>query len=79
MARKPRALARTAVQNQLCAGVDIGKADVKVCLRVPGPGTRRRNNRLRAQLLEYFPALQRAFDCSTSKAALILLSGETEL
>ena len=36
-------------------------------------------NRLRAQLLEYLPALQRAFDCSTSKAALILLSGETEL
>jgi transposase len=32
-------------------------------------------NRLRAQLLEYFPALERAFDYSTSKAALILLSG----
>jgi transposase len=32
-------------------------------------------NRLRAQLLEYFPALERAFDFSASKAALILLSG----
>jgi transposase len=32
-------------------------------------------NRLRAQLLEYFPALERAFDYSTSKAALIVLSG----
>jgi transposase len=32
-------------------------------------------NRLRAQLLEYFPALERAFDYSASKAALILLAG----
>ncbi|WP_422226630.1 IS110 family transposase [Mycobacterium sp.] len=32
-------------------------------------------NRLRAQLLEYFPALERAFDYSKNKAALILLSG----
>ena len=32
-------------------------------------------NRLRAQLLEYFPALERAFDYSTSKAALVLLTG----
>jgi transposase len=32
-------------------------------------------NRLRAGLLEYFPALERAFDYSHSKAALILLSG----
>ena len=32
-------------------------------------------NRLRAQLLEYFPALERAFDYSTSKAALILFTG----
>ena len=32
-------------------------------------------NRLRAQLLEYFPALERAFDYSTSRAALILLTG----
>jgi len=32
-------------------------------------------NRLRAQLLEYFPALERAFDYSNSKAALILLTG----
>lgn len=32
-------------------------------------------NRLRAQLLEYFPALERAFDYSTSKAALLLLTG----
>ncbi len=32
-------------------------------------------NRLRAQLLEYFPALERAFDLSTSKSALILLAG----
>ncbi len=32
-------------------------------------------NRLRAQLLEYFPALERAFDYNTSKAALTLLSG----
>ncbi len=31
-------------------------------------------NRLRAQLLEYFPALERAFDYSASKAALILLT-----
>jgi transposase len=30
------------VIHQRCAGIDIGKADVKVCLRVPGPGTRRR-------------------------------------
>jgi transposase len=32
-------------------------------------------NRLRAQLLDYFPALERAFDYSASKAALILLTG----
>jgi transposase len=32
-------------------------------------------NRLRAQLLEYFPALERAFNYSNSKAALILLTG----
>jgi transposase len=32
-------------------------------------------NRLRAQLLEYFPALERAFDYSKSRAALILLAG----
>ncbi|MFF4401508.1 IS110 family transposase [Streptomyces sp. NPDC001480] len=32
-------------------------------------------NRLRAQILEYFPALERAFDYSACKAALILLSG----
>ncbi|MFB7669766.1 IS110 family transposase [Kitasatospora sp. NPDC056138] len=32
-------------------------------------------NRLRAQLLEYFPALERAFDYSTSKSALVLLTG----
>jgi transposase len=32
-------------------------------------------NRLRAQLLEYFPALERAFEYSHSKAALILLTG----
>ncbi|MCX5613599.1 IS110 family transposase [Streptomyces sp. NBC_00047] len=31
-------------------------------------------NRLRAQMLEYFPALERAFDYKTSKAALILLT-----
>jgi transposase len=31
-------------------------------------------NRLRATLLEYFPALERAFDYSKSKAALTLLS-----
>ncbi|MFF2347535.1 IS110 family transposase [Pseudarthrobacter sp. NPDC058119] len=31
-------------------------------------------NRLQAQLLEYFPALERAFDYSRSKAALMLLS-----
>lgn len=31
-------------------------------------------NRLRAQLLEYFPALERSFDYSTSKAALVLLT-----
>jgi transposase len=32
-------------------------------------------NRLRAQMLEYFPALERAFDYSTSKTALVLLTG----
>lgn len=32
-------------------------------------------NRLRAQLLEYFPALERAFDYSATKAALLLLTG----
>ena len=32
-------------------------------------------NRLRAQLLEYFPALERAFDYSHRKGALILLTG----
>jgi transposase len=32
-------------------------------------------NRLRAPLLEYFPALERAFDYSNNKAALILLTG----
>ncbi|WP_405621545.1 hypothetical protein [Streptomyces sp. NBC_00076] len=32
-------------------------------------------NRLRSQMLEYFPALERAFDYSESKTALILLTG----
>lgn len=32
-------------------------------------------NRLRAQLLEYFPALERAFDLAHRRAALILLTG----
>src|ERR1700678_179241 len=32
-------------------------------------------NRLRATMLEYFPALERAFDYSKSQAALTLLSG----
>lgn len=32
-------------------------------------------NRLREQMLEYFPALERAFDYSTSKSALVLLTG----
>jgi len=32
-------------------------------------------NRLRAQLLEYFPALERAFDYSHRRGALILLTG----
>ncbi|EWM11304.1 IS110 family transposase [Kutzneria sp. 744] len=32
-------------------------------------------NRLRAQILECFPALERAFDYSRSKAALVLLTG----
>lgn len=32
-------------------------------------------NRLRAQMLDYFPALERAFDYSVSQAALILLTG----
>ncbi|MGW7003862.1 IS110 family transposase [Streptomyces sp. NPDC054933] len=32
-------------------------------------------NRLRAQMLEYFPALERAFDYKTSKASLVLLTG----
>lgn len=31
-------------------------------------------NRLKAQMLEYFPALERAFDYSRSKAALLLLT-----
>jgi transposase len=31
-------------------------------------------NRLRAQMLEYFPALERAFDYKASKAALVLLT-----
>lgn len=35
----------------------------------------RQINRLRAQLLEIFPALERAFDYSKSKAALVLLTG----
>ncbi|MFC9249506.1 IS110 family transposase [Streptomyces sp. NPDC057136] len=32
-------------------------------------------NRMRAQLLEYFPALERAFDYAASKGALVLLTG----
>ncbi|WP_406368164.1 IS110 family transposase [Streptomyces sp. NBC_01546] len=32
-------------------------------------------NRMRAQLLEYFPALERTFDYAASKSALILLTG----
>jgi transposase len=35
----------------------------------------RQINRLRARLLEIFPALERAFNYSTNKAALILLTG----
>jgi transposase len=30
------------VLHERCAGVDISKTDVKVCVRVPGPGKRRR-------------------------------------
>ncbi|MYS87739.1 hypothetical protein GTZ85_47945 [Streptomyces sp. SID5474] len=30
------------VVHERCAGIDFGKADVKVCVRVPGPGKRRR-------------------------------------
>jgi transposase len=30
------------VVHERCAGIDIGKADVKVCVRVPGPGKGRR-------------------------------------
>ncbi|MEU1303696.1 IS110 family transposase [Streptomyces shenzhenensis] len=30
------------VVHERCAGIDIGKADVKVCVRAPGPGKRRR-------------------------------------
>lgn len=41
---------------------------------IDAPGTRA-INRLRAQILEYFPARERAFDFSTSKTALILLTG----
>ncbi|MFE6946627.1 IS110 family RNA-guided transposase [Streptomyces chartreusis] len=29
------------VVHERCAGIDIGKADVKVCVRLPGPGKRR--------------------------------------
>ncbi|MEU8942629.1 IS110 family transposase [Streptomyces goshikiensis] len=32
-------------------------------------------NRLRGQMLEYFPALERAFDYSASKAALVVMTG----
>jgi transposase len=32
-------------------------------------------NRMRAQMLEYFPALERAFDYKTSKASLVLPTG----
>lgn len=45
-----------------------GRRTDLVCDRV------RAINRLRATLLEYFPALERAFDFSKSKAALTLLS-----
>lgn len=31
-------------------------------------------NRMRAQMLEYFPALERAFEYKTSKASLVLLT-----
>jgi transposase len=30
------------VVHERCAGIDVSKADVKVCIRVPGPGKRRR-------------------------------------
>ncbi|WP_331748027.1 IS110 family transposase (plasmid) [Streptomyces chartreusis] len=30
------------VVHERCAGIDVGKADVKVCVRLPGPGKRRR-------------------------------------
>lgn len=38
-------------------------------------GRTRAINRLRAQLLEYFPALERAFEYNASKSALVLLTG----
>ena len=57
-----------------------GDESARVCgfLR-PGAPTNLRTgvraiNRLQAQLLEYFPALERAFDYSRSKAALLLLT-----
>ncbi|MFC9078359.1 IS110 family transposase [Streptomyces sp. NPDC057062] len=55
--------------------------DIAVDLRIPtsrrldlAADRTRTINRLRAQMLEYFPALERAFDYKTSKAALVLLT-----
>lgn len=71
----------------LWAGIDAGKAHHH-CFVIDADGNRllsqrvpneaadrvRALNRLQARLLEYFPALERAFDYSRSKAALMLLS-----
>lgn len=69
--------ARMRTDLQPVRGVDQISVDLRmltarrtdlICDRV------RAINRLRATLLEYFPALERAFDYSKSKAALTLLS-----
>ncbi|WP_158778726.1 IS110 family transposase [Streptomyces cellulosae] len=41
----------------------------------PAADRTRAINRLRVQLLEFFPALERAFDYNASKGALVLLTG----
>ncbi len=41
------------VIHERCAGIDISKADVKVCIRTPGAGRRRRTE------VRTFPAVTR--------------------
>lgn len=44
------------VIHERCAGIDISKADVKVCVRLPGPGRRRHRPRVSSSVIQLIRA-----------------------